>query len=195
MAEGAKVEITKIEFVGNHAFSSSILSANMETKPYSKLLSWLTGWGALDQKKLQEDVDRLTAFYYDNGYLNVQIAPPQVVRSGTGDHDRNYDRRGHAVPGRPHQYRGQPEVSAPRTAQAADDEERATVPRLDLAAPGAGAVGFLLEPWLRVRQRRSAHAAGPHHQAGQRGVRDQSGPRSARSTASISAATRRPRTR
>jgi outer membrane protein insertion porin family len=83
VVEGTKVQITKIEFVGNHAFSSSILSANMETKPYSKLLSWLTGWGALDQKKLQEDVDRLTAFYYDNGYLNVQIPPPRVVRSGS----------------------------------------------------------------------------------------------------------------
>jgi outer membrane protein insertion porin family len=79
--EGSKVEITKIEFTGNHAFSATVLKNNMETKTYSKLLSWFTGWGALDQKKLQEDVDRLTAFYYDNGYLNVQIAPPQVVRS------------------------------------------------------------------------------------------------------------------
>ena len=82
MVEGSKVEITKIEFVGNHAFSSSVLQNNMETRPYSKLLSWFTGWGALDPKKLQEDVDRLTAFYYDNGYLNVQIAQPQVLRSG-----------------------------------------------------------------------------------------------------------------
>jgi outer membrane protein insertion porin family len=82
VVEGPKVEITKIQFVGNHAFSSTILQGNMETRTYSKLLSWFTGWGALDQKKLQEDIDRLTAFYYDNGYLNVQIAPPQVVRSG-----------------------------------------------------------------------------------------------------------------
>ena len=82
VVEGPKVQITKIEFVGNHAFSSTLLEANMATKTYSRLLSWVTGWGALDEKKLQEDVDRLTAFYYDNGYLNVQIAPPQVVRSG-----------------------------------------------------------------------------------------------------------------
>ncbi|HWJ40709.1 MAG TPA: outer membrane protein assembly factor BamA [Candidatus Limnocylindrales bacterium] len=82
VVEGPKVQITKIEFVGNHAFSASALEANMETRTYSKLLSWITGWGALDPKKLQEDVDRLTAFYYDNGYLNVQIAPPQIVRNG-----------------------------------------------------------------------------------------------------------------
>ncbi|HZC46830.1 MAG TPA: outer membrane protein assembly factor BamA [Candidatus Acidoferrum sp.] len=83
VVEGPKVEITKIEFVGNHAFSATVLKTNMETKTYSKLLSWFTGWGALDQKRMQEDVDRLTAFYYDNGYLNVQIAQPQVVRSGS----------------------------------------------------------------------------------------------------------------
>ena len=133
----------------------------METRPYSKLLSWITGWGALDQKKLQEDVDRLTAFYYDNGYLNVQIAPPQVIRNGEKHHDRGNYRRGHAVPSRPHRHRRQSEVSAQRTAQAADDEERATVPRIVVAAAGAGAVGFLLESRLRVRQRRSAHAARP----------------------------------
>ncbi len=80
--EGAKVEITKINFVGNHAFSSTVLTNTIETRTYSKLLSWFTGWGALDPKKLQEDVDRLTAYYYDNGYLNVQVPPPQVTRSG-----------------------------------------------------------------------------------------------------------------
>src|SRR5260370_18911108 len=74
VVEGPKVQITKIEFVGNHAFSASILQSNMATRTYSKLLSWLTGWGALDQKKLREDVDRLTAFYYDNGYPNVPTA-------------------------------------------------------------------------------------------------------------------------
>ena len=82
VTEGVKVEITKIVFEGNKAFSSSTLSGQMETATYSRLLSWLTGWGALDQKKLQEDVDRLTAFYYDNGYLNVQVGQPQVVRNG-----------------------------------------------------------------------------------------------------------------
>ncbi len=83
VTEGPKVRITKIVFEGNTAFSASVLKGQMETATYSKLLSWLTGWGALNQKKMQEDVDRLTAFYYDNGYLNVQVAQPQVVRNGT----------------------------------------------------------------------------------------------------------------
>ncbi|MDB5108064.1 MAG: bamA, partial [Candidatus Binatus sp.] len=72
--EGSKVEITKIEFRGNKAFSARLLRANIETKEYSRFVSWFTGWGALDQRKVQEDVDRLTAFYYDNGYLNVHVS-------------------------------------------------------------------------------------------------------------------------
>jgi outer membrane protein insertion porin family len=80
--EGSKVEITKIEFRGNKAFSARLLRANIETKEYSRFVSWFTGWGALDQRKVQEDVDRLTAFYYDNGYLNVHVSQPKIERNG-----------------------------------------------------------------------------------------------------------------
>ena len=82
IVEGPKVEIKKIEFVGNKAFTAFELSAVMETRTYSRYVSWFTGWGALDQKKLDDDVDRITAFYYDNGYLKVHVDPPQIVREG-----------------------------------------------------------------------------------------------------------------
>ena len=176
VSEGTKVEITKIQFIGNHAFSSTVLEANMETRTYSRLLSWLTNWGSLDPKKLQADVDRLEAFYYDNGYLNVQIAPPQIVRTAQQYNGHHYYRRRHALPRRPYRHHGQFEISAPRAAPAADVEVRATVPRLQSPAAGAGAVGFLLEPRLRLRQRRSAHAVGADRQARQCHIRDQSGP-------------------
>ena len=82
VVEGGTVQITTINFEGNKAFSSSMLRSVMETKTHSRLLSWITGWGALDQKKLQQDVDRLTQFYYDNGYLNIQVQPPRITRTG-----------------------------------------------------------------------------------------------------------------
>jgi outer membrane protein insertion porin family len=82
VAEGGTVQITDIKFEGNKVFSDRELRTVVATKTYSRLLSWLTGWGALDQKKLQEDVDRLTAFYYDSGYLNVQVQHPRIVRTG-----------------------------------------------------------------------------------------------------------------
>jgi len=79
--EGAKVDITSIEFVGNKAFSSKELRAVMDTGTHN-FLSWLTGAGALDRKKLSEDVDHLSAFYYDNGYLQVHVSEPKVIRAG-----------------------------------------------------------------------------------------------------------------
>jgi len=82
VVEGGTVQITDIKFEGNKAFSSRELRSTITTKTYSRLLSWVTGWGALDQKKLQEDVDRLTAYYYDNGYLSVQVQHPRIDRNG-----------------------------------------------------------------------------------------------------------------
>jgi len=86
VTEGPKVEITQIEFHGNKAYSSSMLRAVMDTATYSMLLSWLTGQGALDRQKLQDDVDHLTAFYYDNGYLNVHVSSPKIQRVGNSLH-------------------------------------------------------------------------------------------------------------
>ena len=82
VVEGPRVDITAINIEGNHAFSARELRAEMQTSTYSKLLSWFTGQGALDKKKLQEDVDRLTSFYYDNGYLNIHVAEPRIERHG-----------------------------------------------------------------------------------------------------------------
>jgi outer membrane protein insertion porin family len=79
--EGPKVWIRSIVFHGNKAFSNRTLKSVMETGTYNPLLSWFTGWGALDEKKLNDDVNRLTAFYYDNGYLNVHVNQPQVSRA------------------------------------------------------------------------------------------------------------------
>ncbi len=81
ISEGAQVRITKIEFTGNHAFSSRELKAQMDTSTHN-FLSWITGAGVLDRKKLDQDVDRLGAFYYDNGYLNVHVSPPDIIRHG-----------------------------------------------------------------------------------------------------------------
>lgn len=77
--EGPQVEITKIEFTGNHAFSASQLRMQMETGTHN-ILSWLTDSGVLDRKKLDDDVDRIAAFYYNNGYLNVHVSEPQIIR-------------------------------------------------------------------------------------------------------------------
>jgi outer membrane protein insertion porin family len=77
--EGPVVEISDVRFVGNKHFTARELKGSMETRPHN-LLSYFFQTGILDRKKLQDDVDRLTAFYYDHGYLNVHVFEPVVTR-------------------------------------------------------------------------------------------------------------------
>ncbi len=81
VTEGPQVRITKIEFTGNHAFSSRQLSGQMDTATHN-FLSFITSAGALDRKKLQDDADRIAAYYYDQGYLNVHVDEPEIDRHG-----------------------------------------------------------------------------------------------------------------
>jgi outer membrane protein insertion porin family len=59
--EGPKFHITKIEFVGNARFSDRTLKKVMETGEKG-LFSWITKSGLLDEKKLEADVEKITAF-------------------------------------------------------------------------------------------------------------------------------------
>lgn len=81
VTEGPLVSISSISFVGNKTFSSRRLSGLMETRKYN-ILSRFFNTGRLDRTKLQEDTDRLSAFYYNHGYLQVHIGDPTVVRHG-----------------------------------------------------------------------------------------------------------------
>jgi len=76
--EGKKLQIKKIEFVGNHAYSSSKLKGLMSTSTKG-LLSFLTNSGDLNQEQLTQDVAKLTAFYQNNGYLQARIGEPEVI--------------------------------------------------------------------------------------------------------------------
>ena len=53
----------------------------METRKHN-MLSRFFNTGILDRAKLQDDVDRMTAFYYNHGYLNVHVAEPVITRHG-----------------------------------------------------------------------------------------------------------------
>ena len=75
VSEGPLVQISAIKFVGNKAFSDSRLRGLMETRKHN-MLSRFFNTGTLDRAKLQDDVDRMTAFYYNHGYLQVHIGDP-----------------------------------------------------------------------------------------------------------------------
>lgn len=81
VSEGPLVEVSDVKFIGNKAFSARRLSALMETRKHT-MLSRFFNTGTLDRSKLQDDVDRMTAFYYNHGYLQVHIGDPTVTRHG-----------------------------------------------------------------------------------------------------------------
>ncbi len=79
--QGEEIRVGSIEFEGNEEFSDRELRGVMTTRQ-KWFLSWLFGSGTLNRKELETDVQRLTAFYYDHGFVNVKIDKPIVEREG-----------------------------------------------------------------------------------------------------------------
>ncbi len=77
------VRIQDINFEGVQAFSARKLRGLLQTQE-EWILSFFTGAGNLDRDVLQTDVERLTAFYYDNGYIDVKIDEPVIERTEDG---------------------------------------------------------------------------------------------------------------
>jgi outer membrane protein insertion porin family len=55
----------------------------MQTKEKG-LFYWILDRGVLQDEKLNTDVDRLTAFYHDNGYMDAKVGTPVVSRAKDG---------------------------------------------------------------------------------------------------------------
>jgi outer membrane protein insertion porin family len=83
VAEGEVVRIAKLIFEGARAFKPRELKKVMQTKE-KWLFSFITGAGNLDNEVLKTDSERLTAFYYDHGYIDVRIDEPKVERQPDG---------------------------------------------------------------------------------------------------------------
>ncbi|MCX8072179.1 MAG: outer membrane protein assembly factor BamA [Candidatus Binatia bacterium] len=83
--EGKIVRIAEIHFEGARAFSKRQLLKQMQTQE-KWFLSFVTGAGNLDSEVLKTDLERLTAFYYDHGYIDVKIDEPKVERRKDGLH-------------------------------------------------------------------------------------------------------------
>jgi len=66
--EGQQIKITDIRFEGNQALSDDDLRREIDSKE-----AWLFNRGRIDERVLDTDVGALTAFYRDNGYLDVRV--------------------------------------------------------------------------------------------------------------------------
>jgi len=75
--EGKKILIKEIHFVGNQAYPDKKLKKIIKTSEKG-FWSWLTSSGDLKTEDLNQDVELLTSFYHNNGYIQAKVGEPIV---------------------------------------------------------------------------------------------------------------------
>jgi len=75
--EGPEGRIKEISFKGNQKITSSDLKKVMMTKQWN-IFSFITKVGVLDLDVLKNDIQMVTAYYFDHGYLDVKISEPKI---------------------------------------------------------------------------------------------------------------------
>ena len=81
IVEGRKVYIKTITFQGVKAFKPKQLLAIMETNE-KDFLSWITSSGLYKKELLEKDLEKVSAFYYNRGYLKAKVGEPEVKHEG-----------------------------------------------------------------------------------------------------------------
>jgi outer membrane protein insertion porin family len=76
--EGEKVYITKIDFVGNEVFDDDDLIDLMKTNTKG-FFYWLTSSGVFERNKLDYDIQTITYFYLNQGYIEARIGEPEIT--------------------------------------------------------------------------------------------------------------------
>lgn len=75
VTEGDKVQVRRINFVGNVTFTDDELKEAAETKE-SDAFSWATDKGRYQKDIFLDDVEKVKAFYLNNGFIQVQVLDP-----------------------------------------------------------------------------------------------------------------------
>jgi len=83
--EKNKVYIKSIAFIGDQNISPRKLRGVMQTKVKS-ILSLVTERGILQKDILETDIDRITAYYHDEGYMDAKVSSPNVDLKEDGFH-------------------------------------------------------------------------------------------------------------
>src|SRR6185369_6550326 len=77
--EGAKVEVKKVYFQGNHVFSDETLKDAMITKE-GGFWGFMSGSGRFDEDLLsQVDARRIQLQYWKNGYAFAKVDAPSIT--------------------------------------------------------------------------------------------------------------------
>ncbi len=77
VAEGGKLYVRAIKFEGNTSFKDKKLKDVMELKE-KNLLSFVTGTGIVKQDLLERDAEKISAFYFNHGYIKARVGEPKI---------------------------------------------------------------------------------------------------------------------
>ncbi len=72
--EGGKFDISSIRIVGAKGLSERDIKDHIATRE----LFLFFFYGTLKREELQRDLDRIKAFYLDNGYLDIKVEEPEI---------------------------------------------------------------------------------------------------------------------
>ncbi len=80
ISEGKKVKIDEITFSGNEAFSDGKLRKQLDNTHQRSLLGF---WhrGVFDKSKFQEDLEKISTFYHNNGFRDAEVVRDTIVYS------------------------------------------------------------------------------------------------------------------
>ena len=74
VVEGDKYDIGKIRIVGNKVLKEKDIKGKLQT---TELFLWFFG-GTMKREELRRDLDRIRAYYLDNGFLDIAVEEPQI---------------------------------------------------------------------------------------------------------------------
>jgi len=72
--EGGKFEISSVQILGTKGLSERDIKDHLATKE----LFLFFFYGTLKREELQRDLDRIKAFYLDNGFLDIKVDEPEI---------------------------------------------------------------------------------------------------------------------
>jgi len=81
ITEGKKVYIKTITFKGNKGVTEKQLKEVMSTNEKG-FFSFVTSSGVYKKELLEQDLEKIAAYYYNNGYLKAKVGEPTVRHEG-----------------------------------------------------------------------------------------------------------------
>ncbi len=72
ITEAPKIKIERVEFVGSNAFPEKKLRKTIKTRK-RWMFSWLTGSGVLKDEQFEDDKEKLSEFYRNEGYIDFEL--------------------------------------------------------------------------------------------------------------------------